>query len=140
MRCRRFLLPRLWICHYLLHFHFVFSLCNITLFYHFVFHHFVPSFLLSLWILSLCILSLWATSAGSKLLFTEKQKKQTIFTQYNMFSIWRKIFHENYGLWNYWTLLLTEPPVEIVFTDELKNINYWLTHWLTKWQLEIKIC
>ena len=80
MRFRRFLLPRLRICHYILHFHFVFSLCTITLYYHFVFYHFVPYFLLSLWILSLCILSLCATSAGSKLLFTEKQKNQTIFT------------------------------------------------------------
>ena len=75
VRFRRFLSPRFWICHYLLHFHFV----------------------LSLWILSLYILSFRATSAGSRLLFTEKP--------YNFYTIIFFNLRRN-NSWKLWTLEL----------------------------------
>ena len=123
MRFRRFLLPRLWICHYILHFHFVFSLCTITLYYHFVFFHFVPSFLLSLWVLSLCFLSLWAASAGSKLFSTEKQKNQTVFTQTHFLNLKKN------NSWNLWTLELLD---HFVNWATCRNCIYW---WIEKHQL-----
>ena len=91
VRFRRFLSPRFWICHYLLHSH----------------------FLLSLWILSLYILSFWATSAGSRLLFTEKPDDFYTIIFFNL---------RRNNSWKLWTLELDH----FANWATCRNCIYWL--------------
>ena len=113
-------------CTFTLYFHFVLSLCIIILYsftlYHLFYYHFEYY---------LFVFYHYGQHPQVPNFSLQKSRKTRPFLHKHIFSIWRKIIHETYGLWNYWTILLTEQPVEIVFTDELKNINYWLTHWLT---------